>query len=253
GSGKTTLLRVLAGAQPAEAGRSWAPEAQYVPQRPALPLARTVGEALAVEPGREREAEQVLAGLGLLVAALEAGLATPLGDDGTGLSAGQRHRLALARAILAVTGPDAPSSPVLLLDEPTAHLDAHTEATVTTFLQRLARHGVSVVAAAHRSRLLAAADRVIDLSAPATAEDRSPRGAVPGAETPADRHRGAPVDQRRAASTHGRCTRGSPTLLARTRRWWSALAPRTRFVIAAVAGAASILSGIALTVAAGWL
>src|SRR5699024_4481520 len=123
GSGKTTMLRVLAGVQQPAAGSAWAPDAQYLPQRPALPLARTAGEALAVEPGREPEALQVLERLGLPAQALPHGLATALGDDATGLSAGQRHRLALARVILAVTGPQAPARATLLLDEPTAHLD----------------------------------------------------------------------------------------------------------------------------------
>src|SRR5690625_7577081 len=46
---------------------------------------------------------------------------------------------------------------------------------------------------------------------------------------------------------------GRSQLLTRSRRWWSALPARTRFLVAAIAGAASMLSGIGLTVAASWL
>lgn len=247
GSGKTTLLRVLAGAQLTDAGDAWAAEAQYVPQRPALPLARTAGEALAVDPGREGEAEQVLAGLGLPIDSLAQGWATPLGDDGAGLSAGQRHRLALGRAILAATGPEAPRTPVLLLDEPTAHLDSAAEAAVVSFLRQLTGQGITILAAAHRSSLGHVADRTIELAAhaPAGALD-SPEGvAAPGGERPGT----APS----SASGSPVRTGSRPQLLVRPRRWWVALAPRTRFSLAAVAGAASTLSGIGLTVAASWL
>ncbi|WP_147915737.1 thiol reductant ABC exporter subunit CydC [Ruania zhangjianzhongii] len=251
GTGKTTLLRVLAGAQLADSGDAWAPDAQYVPQRPALPLARTAGEALAVEPGREGDAERVLAGLGLPIESLVQGLATPLGDDGAGLSAGQRHRLALARAILAATGPDAPSTPVLLLDEPTAHLDADTEAAVVSFLRELADQGITVLAAAHRSQLLTVADRTIDIAAqsPTGPSEGALGPAGPGGAYPA----GAAVNRGRPAPDDQVRSRSRPQLLARTRRWWSGLTPRTRFLLAAAAGAASMLSGIGLTVAASWL
>ena len=246
GSGKTTLLRALAGAQLADAGQVWAPEAQYVPQRPALPLARTAGEALAVELGREGEAEEVLAGLGMPIDSLAQGWATPLGDDGVGLSAGQRHRLALGRAILAATGPDAPRTPVLLLDEPTAHLDAEAEKAVVSFLRQLTGQGLTILAAAHRSRLLTVADRTIEL----TASEGGPDHPVPVPDPGAVRDSGSA----RPSGSGSQVRTGSrPQLLARPRRWWVALTPRTRFVLAALAGAASTLSGIGLTVAASWL
>ena len=248
GSGKTTLLRVLAGSQLADAGEAWAPEAQYVPQRPALPLARTAGEVLAVEPGREVEAEAVLAGLGLPIDSLAQGWATPLGDDGVGLSAGQRHRLALGRAILAATGPDAPRTPVLLLDEPTAHLDAEAEAAVVSFLRQLTDQGLTILAAAHRSQLLTVADRTIDLSVHSPTVVRDDPVGVPAHG--ATRESGSALIS--AASSQLRAGRRRQ-LLPRSRRWWVALAPRTRFILAAVAGAASTLSGIGLTVAASWL
>ena len=76
------------------------------------------------------------------VAALPAGAATVLGERGVGLSAGQRQRIALARAFLR-------DSPLVLLDEPTAHLDANSELAVAAAVRRLAV-GRTVIAVAHR-------------------------------------------------------------------------------------------------------
>ena len=91
------------------------------------------------------------------VAALPHGAETVLGEDGAGLSAGQRQRLALARAFLA-------DRPVLLLDEPTAALDGETEAGVVEAVRRLAA-GRTVLLVVHRPALLAVADRVVRLTA----------------------------------------------------------------------------------------
>ena len=88
------------------------------------------------------------------VAALPDGLETRLGERGAGLSAGERQRLALARAFLR-------DAPLLLLDEPTAGLDGATEAEVVRAIRRLVR-GRTVVLVAHRPALLALADRVVD-------------------------------------------------------------------------------------------
>jgi len=80
-----------------------------------------------------------------------------LGEEGAGLSAGQRRRVALARAFLA-------DRPVLLLDEPTAALDGESEAAVVAAIRRLAR-GRTTVLVTHRPALLSAADRVLRLPA----------------------------------------------------------------------------------------
>ena len=95
-----------------------------------------------------------------VVRALPDGLETPLGEDGAGLSAGERARLALARVVLA-------DRPVVLLDEPTAHLDEETEQVILETLALLAQRSL-VVVVAHRPAVLAAADRVVEL-VPATA------------------------------------------------------------------------------------
>ena len=95
-------------------------------------------------------------GLDGMVAALEQGLDTRLGDDGFGLSAGQRARLTLARAALS-------SAPLILLDEPTAHLDVESAALAHHLIQQLAELR-TVVAVTHRPELLTLADQHIPLA-----------------------------------------------------------------------------------------
>jgi ATP-binding cassette subfamily C protein CydD len=98
-----------------------------------------------------------LAGADAFITMLPDGYETVLGDDGTGLSAGQRQRIALARAFLR-------DAPIVLLDEPTANLDSDTAGEVMAAIRRLA-HGRTVIMAAHRPELIALADRIIDLAA----------------------------------------------------------------------------------------
>ena len=95
-------------------------------------------------------------GLEGFVAGLPHALATPLGDDGFGLSAGQRARVALARATLSV-------APVLLLDEPTAHLDAGAASLVHGLLARLGERR-TVVVVTHRPELVALAEHHVALT-----------------------------------------------------------------------------------------
>lgn len=86
-----------------------------------------------------------------------AGYATQVGEQGLHLSAGQRQRIAIARAILK-------DAPILLLDEPTAALDPESEQAVHAALEEL-RHGRTTVVVAHRLQTIVAADRVTMIQA----------------------------------------------------------------------------------------
>jgi len=172
GGGKTTLLSLLL--RLADAGEGsiscggvelgdvdpaeWRRRIAWVPQRPTI-FAGTVREnVLLGDPdasegrvlGAVREA-----GLEELVRALPEGLETRVGEGGRRLSAGQSQRLALARAFLR-------DAPLLLLDEPTAHLDEETELEVAAAVQRLAA-GRTALLVAHRQELARRADRVVEL------------------------------------------------------------------------------------------
>ncbi|MEQ8145795.1 thiol reductant ABC exporter subunit CydD [Streptomyces sp. OP7] len=175
GAGKSTLLNVLLGFVRPDAGRvsvggadltgldlaEWHRHIAWVPQRPHL-YAGTIAENVRLaRPDADDDAvRRALRDAGALdfVDALPDGAGSVLGEDGTGLSAGQRQRLALARAFLA-------DRPVLLLDEPTAALDGATEAEVVAAVRRLAA-GRTVLLVVHRPALLAVADRVVRLTAP---------------------------------------------------------------------------------------
>ncbi|WP_433382949.1 thiol reductant ABC exporter subunit CydD [Dactylosporangium sp. CA-152071] len=169
GAGKTTTLRVLAGLQPVSAGSVAVGGGQplYLPQDPTLPHARTVAEAVALD-GETRPADAVAlgalrtVGLDTEILAMPGGLDTPLGERGQGLSSGQRQRLALARLLRQAAAAPA----VVLLDEPTAHLDAAAERRAVAELHALAARGCAVLVVAHRPAVLAAADRTVAVAPP---------------------------------------------------------------------------------------
>lgn len=159
GVGKTTLLELVAGLRRPTAGTVEAGPAHLVTQRPFL-TAGSIRDALTL--GREAtdgELWEALRAVSLdgFVAGLPHSLATPIGDDGFGLSAGQRARLALARATLS-------TAPVLLLDEPTAHLDDVASGVVHDLVSTMAERR-TVIVVTHRPELVARADRHVHLDA----------------------------------------------------------------------------------------
>nr|WP_185033927.1 thiol reductant ABC exporter subunit CydD [Actinomadura coerulea] len=171
GAGKSTLLLVLAGLVPPDSGRvlvdgvdlaelevaAWRARVGWVPQRPHLFAASVADNIRLGDPaaGAERVREAARAAAADFVEELPEGLATVLGEGGAGLSAGQRQRLAIARAFLS-------GGPVMLLDEPTARLDLHSERVLVDAAVRLLA-GRTAVLVAHRPALLRAVDRVVRL------------------------------------------------------------------------------------------
>ncbi|MGW3772020.1 thiol reductant ABC exporter subunit CydD [Actinomadura verrucosospora] len=171
GAGKSTLLLVLAGLVSPDSGRvlvdgvdlaeleagAWRARVGWVPQRPHLFAASVADNVRLGDPGAgvERVREAVRAAAADFVEDLPEGLATVLGEGGAGLSAGQRQRVAIARAFLS-------GGPVMLLDEPTARLDLHSERVLVDAAVRLLA-GRTAVLVAHRPALLRAVDRVVRL------------------------------------------------------------------------------------------
>lgn len=209
GVGKSTLLDVVLGFVTPEEGGSvrvggedlaaldpetWRSRIAWVPQRPYL-FAGTIAEnvRLARPDASDEAVREALrdAGADGFVMGLPEGLDTPLGEDGAGLSAGQRQRLALARAFLA-------DRPLLLLDEPTAALDGETEAGVVDAVRRLAA-GRTVLLVVHRPALLAIADRVVSL-VPAAVEAGSAEASALASDGAASVSDAAASDAKSSAS-----------------------------------------------------
>lgn len=171
GVGKTTLLELVAGLRTPTAGTVLAPAVHLVTQRPFFGAPTLRGNLALGRDADDAAMWTALREVGLegFVAGLPQGLSTPVGDDGFGLSAGQRARLVLARAVLS------PAS-VILLDEPTAHLDVAATASVHDAIERIAQTR-TVIAVTHRPELVARADHHVHLESPTDSSQAGPRSA----------------------------------------------------------------------------
>jgi ATP-binding cassette subfamily C protein CydD len=136
---------------------AWWRQLSWLPQRPAL-VPGTVLDNLRLF-GKLDDIESACAdsGFDAVLAELPHRTETVLGRGGVGLSLGQRQRLGLARAL-------GSAAPVLLLDEPTAHLDTVTEQRVLRAIVDRARAGATVVVVGHRDAVLAIGDRVVEVA-----------------------------------------------------------------------------------------
>jgi len=172
GAGKTTILELLLGFRQPNSGRvlwngqpldelepaSCRRHLAYMSQRPHLfhgSLADNIRLAKPTAELAEVEAAAEAAGVMEFADKLALGLDTPLGDRGYGLSGGQAQRVALARVFLR-------NAPLILLDEPTAHLDAETERRVLAALADHAR-GRTLVIATHSTAARDLAERRLHL------------------------------------------------------------------------------------------
>ncbi|GHB10112.1 thiol reductant ABC exporter subunit CydD [Salinicola rhizosphaerae] len=164
GCGKSSLLQLIAGFVSPTGGSLAArrePAVAWLDQRPLI-IHGTLAENLRLvapeaDDGSLRQALEQ-AGLGAWLARAPAGLATPLGERGVGLSGGEGQRLALARVFLS-------PGTLVLLDEPTAALDSVTEREVIAGLECLAASGRTLIVATHHPAIMAMADRIFSLEA----------------------------------------------------------------------------------------
>lgn len=175
GAGKTTALNVLLGLAATSEGTvtidgtelgtldraSWWSQVAWLPQRPVV-LPGTLDDNLVLtgtRPSYEQLGKICTAtGFDDVLAELPLGWETRVGSGGVGLSLGELQRLALTRVLTS-------SAPVVLLDEPTAHLDEAAEARVLGAIRTLADEGRTVVIVGHRPAVLACADTVVEVKA----------------------------------------------------------------------------------------
>ena len=171
GSGKSSLARMLVGVWQPVRGKvrldgaaldQWAPDALgshigYLPQDVEL-LAGTVAQNIArFEPEPDNEAIIAAAksvGVHDLIVRLPAGYDTPIGEQGSALSAGQAQRIALARAVY--------RDPFLVvLDEPNSNLDSEGEEALTRAILGVRERKGIIVVVAHRPSAIAGVDRLL--------------------------------------------------------------------------------------------
>ncbi len=180
GAGKSTAINLFLGFVRPASGRvlvnghdlAWSDARRcrravgWVPQRPHL-LHGTIGDNLRIADSGASDALLARAiemvGLSHTLAGLPRGLDTLVGDGGVSLSAGERQRLAIARAVIR-------DAPILLLDEPVAHLDVHAESALRDTLEAWLETR-TVLVAAHRPELVARLDRVVTLGSASSLPD----------------------------------------------------------------------------------
>jgi ATP-binding cassette, subfamily C, bacterial CydD len=174
GAGKSSLLALLLRFEDPTSGRieiggtnlahiaadRWRPQLACVPQQPHLFAISVAGNIALGRPRADRadiERAAELAGADGFIAALPAGYDTILGERGLQLSSGQRQRIALARAFLL-------DAPLVLLDEPTAHLDPFSARELQVAISALVA-GRTVLQVTHDPLVAATADRVLTFEA----------------------------------------------------------------------------------------
>ena len=167
GGGKSTALALLMGFLNADAGRvsvggtdvrdldpmAWRRKLAWVAQEPGMRNGTVADNVLLGHPGASTaDVDDALRDAGA-----DFGADKSVGDDGEGLSAGERRRVALARALLRIR---LGGARLLVLDEPTAGLDSSTEQAA---VRAVRASGAGAVIVTHRVAVMSAADRVVEL------------------------------------------------------------------------------------------
>ena len=188
GAGKSTIIACLLADMTPDAGRvllrpsasssesgesvlsdidpaAWRRQISWVPQSPTL-VPGTILDNMGDLPLDDLNDAAAATGFDDVLASAPDGWNTVIGSGGVGLSVGQRQRLALTRALAA-------HSQVVILDEPTAHLDAVSEETVVRAIDAMRDAGRTVIVIAHRAAMMEAADAVIDVRSAADEEARA--------------------------------------------------------------------------------
>lgn len=262
GAGKSTLLSALAGLLRNEQGVEAAGEVHvpdrvaFAPQRP-VTLARTVGEEIALRlPEHLRTAPQDSPAhrAALAVCLRFACLPVDVDMPCTALSPGQQRRLSLARVRASVMA----GAGLVLLDEPTAHLDGATAARVRAQIAELA-DAVPVIAATHDSALTGLADRRARVEAGRVDVAHGLRSARFPSDRAAPRSDGNDADAVAEHShEHAALTASAAPLRPSTGRLLvrlvRAVNPFTpKFLTAVIFGVLSTAAGAALTGVSAWL